>query len=230
MELILLSGGLDSAFNLAQSARHGRARLALTIAYGQRAEKAELEAAEKLAKHYGVEWRCVDLRWLGAINKTGLTRPDQALPSLKSEELDDAALTDASMKAVWVANRNGVFLNVAAAYAEALGIDAVLAGFNREEAATFPDNSVAYMEALEKAFSFSTLNKVKVRSYTKELDKREILKEALSIALPMDLVWSCYEAGPARCWKCESCMRTERALRAQGDAGRAWLGRMGGKF
>jgi 7-cyano-7-deazaguanine synthase len=132
-----------------------------------------------------------------------------------------------SMKAVWVANRNGVFLNVAAAFAEASGESEVLVGFNKEEAATFPDNSAGYIEAVNRALSFSTLNGVRVASYTTEWGKPRILKEAIGIGLPLDLVWSCYEAGPRRCWKCESCKRSERALLAAGDKGREWLGKMG---
>jgi 7-cyano-7-deazaguanine synthase len=218
--VVLLSGGIDSALNLALEARAGTARLALTIDYGQRAVGAELQAAAALAKYYNIEWRRIDLRWLGEINRTGLTRPDQTLPQLHTNELDDAALTQASMKAVWVANRNGVFLNVAASFAEAYGAGVVLAGFNREEAATFPDNSVAYMEALTHSFSFSTLNKVRMESHTKNLDKAEIYARALELDMPLELVWSCYEAGPRRCWTCESCKRTERGLLGQDRPGR----------
>ena len=51
---------------------------------------------------------------------------------------------------------NGIFLNIAAGFAEALSAQAVLPGFNKEEAATFPDNSVDFLESLNHSFSFST--------------------------------------------------------------------------
>jgi 7-cyano-7-deazaguanine synthase len=226
MAVILLSGGLDSALNLALAARDGRAKLALTVRYGQRAEGAECAAAEALAAHYRVPWRAVSLGWLGEVNPTLLTR-EGLLPRLSTDELDSAKASDASMRAVWVANRNGVFLNVAAAFAEALGLPHVLAGYNREEAATFPDNSAAFLEATNRAFSYSTLNGVTASSYTIDWDKTRILREALALELPLDKVWSCYEAGPARCWKCESCKRSERALLAAGERGTAWLKKMG---
>ncbi|MGZ3653145.1 MAG: 7-cyano-7-deazaguanine synthase QueC [Bdellovibrionota bacterium] len=226
MAVILLSGGLDSALNLALAARDGRAKFALTMRYGQRAQAPELAASEALARHYGVHWRSVDLEWLGEVNPTLLTRSG-LLPHLSTEELDSSLASDASMRAVWVANRNGVFLNVAAAYAEALGVKEVLTGYNKEEAATFPDNSAAYLEAMNQAFSYSTLNGVRASSYTIEWDKTRILQEALRLELPLDKVWSCYEAGPVRCWKCESCKRSERALLAAGEQGRFWLRMMG---
>jgi 7-cyano-7-deazaguanine synthase len=227
--VILLSGGLESAVNLAIATRAGRATRALTIRYGQRAEAPELEAARSLCAHYGVEWGAVDLRWLGEVNPTALTRGNAALPQLTASELDSASHCNASMRAVWVTNRNGVFLNVAAAFAEALGKSEVLAGYNREEATTFPDNSADFLEATNRALSFSTLNGVRVSSYTIAWDKTRILQEALALDLPLHLVWSCYEAGPLRCWRCESCRRSERALLAAGPIGREWLARMGWK-
>jgi len=229
MAVILLSGGLDSALNLALAAREGKAATALTMRYGQRAEAPELTAAQALARHYGVRWRDVDMQWLGAVNPTSLTRGEQALPNLEIHELDKMELATPSMRAVWVANRNGVFLNIAAAFAEALGENEVMVGFNKEEAATFPDNSQSYIEAVNHALSFSTLNGVKVSSYTTQWDKSRILATAIEIGLPLNLVWSCYEAGPERCWKCESCRRSERALLAAGSAGKEWLGKMGRK-
>lgn len=227
MAVVLLSGGLDSALNLALAARAGRASLALTMRYGQRAEPAEVRAAHSLARHYGVRWESVDLSWLGDVNPTRLTRPETELPQPSTADLDSMEKSTDSMKAVWVANRNGLFLNVAASYAEALGEKEILVGFNAEEAVTFPDNSGAFIEAIDKAFTYSTLNKVTVHSYTLDWEKPRIIREALETGLPLDLVWSCYEAGPGRCWKCESCKRSERALLSAGPAGRVWLEKLG---
>lgn len=228
MAVVLLSGGLDSAVNLAMAAKERRAHWAVTMKYGQRAEDAELKASRELCAHYGVEWRSVDVAWLGDVNPTALTRSAALMPKPTTAELDSMVASDASMRAVWVANRNGVFLNIAAAYAEALGVEEILTGYNREEAATFPDNSAEFLDAVNRAFAYSTLNKVKASSYTIQWDKTRILQEALKLELPLDKVWSCYEAGPERCWKCESCKRSERALLAAGEPGKKWLQRMGG--
>ncbi|NUM87801.1 MAG: 7-cyano-7-deazaguanine synthase [Bdellovibrionales bacterium] len=227
MAVVLLSGGLDSALNLALSVIDAHEpTLALTMRYGQKAGAQELKAARALASHYGSEWREVDLGWLGSIHATSLTRSDQAVPEPSVQQLDDAAFCSRSAKAVWVANRNGLFLNVAASFAEALGHRRILAGFNREEAVTFPDNSEAFLEALNRGFSFSTLNGVVAESLTAGMDKREIIASALRIGLPLEKVWSCYGSGPTRCWRCESCRRTERALLAHGESGETALERI----
>ena len=111
-----------------------------------------------------------------------------------------------------VANRNGLLLNMAACYAEAKGISRVLVGFNREEAASFPDNSQEFMTRVNESLSYSTLNRVVVDSYTVDWDKPRIALEAKKAGLPVDLIWACYEAGPERCDQCESCLRFNRAM------------------
>ena len=210
--VLCLSAGLDSAVNLAAACRRrGGVRLALTFDYGQRAARREAACARRLAGRYGVPWRLIRLPWLGEITGTALVARGRKLPELSPKQLDDRARTLKSAAAVWVPHRNGVFLNVAAAFAEALGCREVLIGFNREEAATFPDNSAAFGRATTAAFRFSTATRVRVRSYTARLDKRGIVRLAGHLGLPLDLVWPCYEGGRSPCGCCESCLRFRRA-------------------
>jgi 7-cyano-7-deazaguanine synthase len=115
-----------------------------------------------------------------------------------------------------VPNRNGVLANVAAAFAESLGAQAVLCGFNLEEAATFPDNSREFMAAAESLWRFSTQPGMRLLSPTAALDKPEIVRQALARGLPLELVWSCYRGEPRPCWRCESCRRLRRALEQTG--------------
>jgi 7-cyano-7-deazaguanine synthase len=120
---------------------------------------------------------------------------------------------------VWVPNRNGVFINLAAAFAESLEASLIITGFNAEEAATFPDNSPQYVEAINEALSFSTQNQVQVFSPTQNLNKTEIVNLGLQLALPWELVWSCYKEGDSAgrmCGECESCRRFMRATQAAG--------------
>ncbi|MBR1824401.1 MAG: 7-cyano-7-deazaguanine synthase, partial [Ruminococcus sp.] len=56
--LVLFSGGLDSSTCLALAVQKYGAEnvIALSIYYGQKHNK-EIQAAEKLVKHYGVAWK-----------------------------------------------------------------------------------------------------------------------------------------------------------------------------
>lgn len=214
--VVLLSGGLDSAANLAMATERDRPVLAITFDYGQRALKGETTAAKKFAEYYGVAHKIVEIRWLKDLGESRLTAKPGSLDLLKSNELDNQARAEESAKAVWVPNRNGVLINVAAAFAEDLKAEQVIVGFNAEEAATFPDNSSAYMQAATDSLKYSTANSVRVHSYTVNQSKIEIVRELKKLSRPFqfDWVWSCYDASEKPCGACESCLRLKRAIEA----------------
>lgn len=214
--VVLLSGGLDSSANLAIACERDSVSLALHVDYGQRAEVSEWLASKKLCEFYGVKIERVEIPWLGRMGGSSLTDASQAVPHLRQNQLDEMKTITASAKAVWVPNRNGILINLAAAYAERSGATRVLVGFNREEATTFPDNSSDFLKAASGALSYSTANGVEVFCYTTAMDKREIVRElrGLKKPFPFDLVWSCYYSGEKPCGHCESCGRFIRAVQA----------------
>ena len=63
---------------------------------------------------------------------------------LKTDELDEMSKIGESAKNVWVPNRNGAFINIAASFCDAYEADYIVIGFNAEEAVTFPDNSTDF--------------------------------------------------------------------------------------
>lgn len=210
--VVLLSGGLDSAVNLAYAQTEGEVRLALTINYGQRAAQREIEAAGNLAKFYNIPYKVIDLPWLAEITNTALVNDKNQLPEPETQDLDNIDLASKTAAAVWVPNRNGLFVNIAACFAETLNCELVIAGFNREEAATFPDNTPEFSLAATNAMFYSTANRVRVLSYTGCLDKKEIVALGARLQLPWELIWSCYQGATQMCGKCESCLRMIRAF------------------
>ncbi|MDO8643479.1 MAG: 7-cyano-7-deazaguanine synthase QueC, partial [bacterium] len=236
--ILILSGGLDStvsAFDRVLSAGipsscvpDERSRgedqpppgsssvLALTFDYGQRAAEQEKKAAAFVAAQLGIEHKVIGLPWLKELTQTSLVSTQQVLPQLKISELDDFQKTTESAKNVWVPNRNGVFLNIAATFAESLGCDTIITGFNAEEAVTFPDNSADFVKTANRFFSFSTLNKVQVKSYTQQMTKEEIVRKGVELGVDFSKIWSCYEGGEKQCGRCESCLRSIRAYKAAG--------------
>ena len=199
----LLSGGLDSTVAFAIRARD--TVLALTVDYGQRAARREIASARKTAARYRVPHRVLRIPWLGG---GALVDRSKRLPR---PNLGRAAETRASSAAVWVPNRNGVFIAAAAALAERLGASRVVVGFNREEAATFPDNSAGFLAAANRSLDYSTRRRVRVESPTLRWDKARIVREARRRGISLEGLWPCYEGGRSWCRRCESCLRSLRA-------------------
>lgn len=212
--VVLLSGGLDSAVSLACALQESTVKLCLTMDYGQRAAAREIGAAAALAAYYNLEHKIIELPFLKQITSTALVNEEQAIPAPGLADLDDPFAAGESAAAVWVPNRNGLFINIAACFAEALDCNLIVAGFNREEAKTFPDNSIPFVEGINKALAHSTRNRVRVLSYTQRLDKADIVRLGQKLGVPWQFIWSCYYGGKTMCGECESCRRFFRAMGA----------------
>lgn len=214
--LVLLSSGLDSTVNLYSATRHFKSVTAVTFDYGQRAAAKEIPAAKNIADRLGLAWRLVELPFFKNLGESALTNSQVEVPQGAKVNIQSLEASEKSAKSVWVPNRNGVFLNIAAAFAEAMGADAVIPGFNKEEATTFPDNSTEFMGQLTRALSFSTANKVRVECFTDKMNKTEIVALGKRLGVDFSQIWPCYFAGDNWCGTCESCQRSLRALRANG--------------
>lgn len=210
--IVLLSGGLDSLASFHWATVETDVTCALTFDYGQQAAAKEIEQAQKICKTYDVSHRVVEIPWMGKLKNSALINTQVPLPQPTQAQLDDKTFATKSAASVWVPNRNGVFLNIAASFAEELLADWLIVGFNKEEAATFPDNSEGFVQASDKFFSYSTQNRVKVQAPMGSKTKKEIVKWALTQDVDLSLMWSCYRGGEKMCGACESCMRSRRAL------------------
>ncbi len=214
--VVLLSSGLDSSVNLFVAAQKEDVVLALTFDYGQKASKKEVESSAKLAAHLNIPHKVLSLPWFKDFNTSSLLMDSETVPTGKNVDIQSQAQSLQTAKSVWVPNRNGIFLNIGAAFAEALGAQIVIPGFNAEEATTFPDNSEAFMKDLTRSLSYSTANHVQVECFTVKLQKPDIVKKGVALNMPWHLLWPCYLAKEKWCGECESCLRSKRAFAVAG--------------
>lgn len=182
--------------------------------YGQRSLARERAAAADMCGALGVELKIIRLPWLREITASSLVKKSVPLPILAPDRLD--ARPRRTARAVWVPNRNACLVSIAASFAEALRCDSVVAGFNREEGESFPDNSKAFSDAMDQTLLIATDGKVRLLCPLIDMDKAQIVKYGIETGAPLDMIWSCYEGRRAFCWRCESCARLERALRRNG--------------
>lgn len=214
--VVLLSSGLDSTVNFYQALKESEVLMALTFDYGQKAAEREIHQAKKISQKFNVSHQVVRLPFFSELGESSLTSDKQSVPSGREVSIDDQVVSEVTAKAVWVPNRNGIFLNVAAGFAESLKADWIVPGFNKEEAKTFPDNSDKFLQATSKALSFSTSNKIEVQCFTTHMNKTEIVVLGQSLAVDWSLIWPCYFSNQKWCGQCESCQRSIRALEASG--------------
>lgn len=210
--IVLLSGGLDSVVSMVLAREKTDVILALTFDYGQQAAKREITAAGDIASYYEVPHKIISLPWLSEID-TSVLQAERSIPQLEEEELLCNEIVEKTGKAVWVPNRNGLFINIAASFAESLEAHYVIAGLNREEAQTFPDNSKSFVDRTNQYLELATRNKVQVWAPTQEMTKAEIVAVGERVNIPWQYLWSCYGGGDTMCGTCESCRRLKRALK-----------------
>lgn len=214
--VILFSSGLDSTVNLYEALNRSEVVLALTFDYGQRAALREIDCAAQIAKRAGVSHKVIALPWFSEFTRSSLVNRQSSVPVHDEVSIDDMETCKQSAKAVWVPNRNGILLNIAAAFAEGLDADWVIPGFNAEEAKTFPDNSNSFLACITKSLEYSTSNHVEAICFTTDLNKTEIVARGMELGVPFELVWTCYFGYENPCGRCESCQRYARALSANG--------------
>ena len=209
--IILLSGGLDSFVSLALTKEEYNVQLALTFDYGQKSVQHEIASSEKICKCYDVEHKVIKLDWLKEVTQTALVS-EKEIPVTDLMDLLSDDFVESSAASVWVPNRNGAFLNIAASYADSYGFDYIIFGANKEEGTTFPDNTQEFIDRINATFEYSTQKKPKAYAPLINLSKNDIVKSAVEACVPLEMTRSCYSKKEKHCGVCESCVRLKRAL------------------
>ena len=208
--VVLLSGGLDSYTAAAILKADGFDLYALSVEYGQR-HVVELNAARRVAASLGVRKHLELTVDLSKIGGSALTS-DVAVPK-------DRAI-DESIPITYVPARNTVFLSLALAWSEALGVFDIGIGANALDYSGYPDCRPEYLRAFETMANLATKAGVEGRRFhihapLLEMSKAEIIRRGLELGVDYSLTHSCYDPDDAGrpCMHCDSCL-----LRAKGFA------------
>lgn len=217
--IVLSSGGVDSTTCLAIAINDADGADNVTsvcIDYGQRHRK-EMESSRRVAQHYGVTWKSLDLSQIW--NECGgcLLDRDSEVPEGTYEE----QVKENGSVATEIPFRNGVFLSVITAYAMSLypGEDvAVYLGNHADdyEGNTYPDCSPEFTKAMQDAIRIGSRGRVRFRSPLVNCDKTEVVSLGIVLDVPYELTWSCYKGGDKACGKCATCLDRLKAFRNNG--------------
>lgn len=216
--LVLFSGGVDSTtcLGIAVDKYGAEEVLALSIYYGQKHSK-EIEAAEKIAAHYGVKLRTLDLALIFADSDCSLLKGSSAeIP--KESYAEQLSETDGAPVSTYVPFRNGLFLSSAASIALSNGCEVIYYGAHSDDAAgnAYPDCSSDFNDAINRAIFIGSGNQLKVEAPFIGLTKAQVVAKGLSLNVPYELTWSCYEGGDVPCGECGTCRDRAAAFRANG--------------
>lgn len=199
--VILLSGGLDSATVVALARAEGYACHTMSFDYGQR-HRAELHAAERVARQLGVmEHKVIGLN-LNGIGGSALTDTSIAVPETPGE----------GIPVTYVPARNTVFLSLALGWAEVLGARDIFIGVNAVDYSGYPDCRPEFIAAFERMANLATKAGVegqgfRIRAPLQSLSKAQIIQAGISHGVDYALTVSCYQADDQgrACGKCDSC-------------------------
>jgi 7-cyano-7-deazaguanine synthase len=205
----LLSGGLDSSTCLGVARRDGFECYALSFDYGQR-HRVELEAAERIARHFTVvEHRVakIDLRAFGGSALTD----DIEVP--KDSLAEGIPIT-------YVPARNTIFLSYAMAWAEVLECSDIFIGVNAIDYSGYPDCRPEFIAAFEHMANLATKAGVEGRTLLRihtplsKLNKAGIVKLGLEVGVDFALTHSCYDPDEEGrpCGHCDSCLLRRRGF------------------
>lgn len=210
----VFSGGLDCT--VATCAYDNDYEIhAITFDYGQKAFRQELRASRKICEKMGWIHEIIELPWLSHISNSSLNT-DEDIPEISEEDLDNLDKSNETASNVWVPARNTVFTSIALSYAESIGAEIIIVGWNDEEGTTFPDNSKEYLNKFNELISVGSPEKIRIEAPCIDMNKEEIVELGVELGAPIDLSYSCYKGENIPCGVCESCMRRKRAFEKMG--------------
>lgn len=212
--IVLFSAGVDSTTALYWALDRYEKIFALTFDYGQR-NSIELSMARKIAQKLSVPQKIllVDLKQIGG---SSLTDTKLSLPQYERiEEIEEG------LSSTYVPFRNGIFLALAAAWAETEGIKEIVCGFNVIDSPNYPDTRKQFVQAMQEAINQGTRaslsqEKIQLIAPFLSMKKSEIIKEGLSLGADYSYSISCYSGEEIPCQKCSSCFLRQKAWKEVG--------------
>jgi 7-cyano-7-deazaguanine synthase len=179
---------------------------AMTFRYGQR-HAGEIEAARRVARHYGVRDHVVvdiDLRTFGGSALTAdIDVPKDRAPAAMSN----------GIPITYVPARNTIFLSFCLAWAEVLGASDIFIGVNVLDYSGYPDCRPEYIAAFERMANLATrggvegTTPIRINTPLLDLTKRQIVELGRSLGVDHAMTLCCYdpsESGEA-CGHCDAC-------------------------
>ena len=220
--LVLNSGGVDSTTCVGIAVdKYGKENvITASLYYGQKHDK-ELECARKIADFYGVKHIEEDISNVMKYAGDVCTLVKGGKDIEHSSYVEQIEKNGEGRVATYVPFRNGLFLSIAAAYADSLfpGEEVeIFYGAHADDAAgqAYADCSPEFADAMNKAINIGTYGKININRPLINMNKAEVVKTGLALGVPYELTWSCYEGREKACGTCGTCIDRLNAFKLNG--------------
>ncbi|HZA48507.1 MAG TPA: 7-cyano-7-deazaguanine synthase QueC [Nitrososphaera sp.] len=203
--LVMLSGGLDSATCLYWAKEKYSEVIAITFNYFGRLVQ-ERRASVQLIKTAGINKLIeIDLPFVKEA-------ADSSYYSGRLKENPHSYAQESS----YVPARNMIFYSIGAHYAEYLGVKWIIGGHNLHDAKFFKDASKRFIDKINMLFKEGCLlcndQAYQILLPLSRMNRKEIIRLAIKLKVPIELTWSCHREGTVHCGSCYACRQRLEAF------------------
>ena len=210
-KVISLSGGLDSTvlcYWLVD--KYGAENiLPITFNYGQK-NSVETSKAKRTCWDLGLTYNLQDITFLGEICK--------GVSSLSaSSDIEVPEADDNKTPSTYIPYRNMIMMSIALSFAESNEADTVYISSQKKD--IHWDSQESFMIAINNVSVLNTTASVKVEAPFINLTKAEEIKEGISLGVPFEHCWSCYDPkfvqvprSAIACGNCSACVKRKEAF------------------
>lgn len=208
--VVLFSGGVDSTTALHWARRRFAPVFALVFDYGQ-SHRLEVEMARRIAAGLATGCEVATLPLAGLLRSSLLGDGRPIAASLRESR------AEAGPPSTYVPFRNGIFLALAAAFAESRGLRRLVTGFNSVDSPDYPDTTAVFARRMQAAINSGTSAagggaRFRVVTPLARLGKSDIIALGLRLGADYSYSISCYRGGEVPCGRCPSCDIRARAF------------------
>jgi 7-cyano-7-deazaguanine synthase len=208
--VVLVSGGVDSVTALYAAGAEWQVVAALSFRYGAKHEARELPFAAWHTGHVAVRHLVVDLPFVAEHFHSNLLAGGAEIPRGHYEE--------ETMRRTVVPFRNGIFLSIAAGFAESNGADGLVIAAHTGDHAIYPDCREGFMQSMADAIRLGTYAKTSLLRPFIGWTKAEIVARGAALGIDYARTWSCYVGGERHCGECGTCVERREAFQLAGVA------------
>jgi len=199
--IVLISGGIDSATVLYWAVKNKFKVIALTIHYKWRPKK-EIVATKILTEELNVPLIEVSASYI------------QDAIDLRMDGYPVPSATNAPQG--FIPLKNLVFYSIAAYFAAIYGCQFIIGGHLKDDIESFNDSSKSFFEGLESLIEIAKHSEdnsnIEFLFPFSDKTKREVIKIAQELGVPINQTWSCYGDYEIPCGRCVPCMNRKNAL------------------